>query len=46
MDLRLVDVTKNKRNPAREKWYWNTYHCQNKVTSANWIFKIELESQY
>ena len=46
MALSLVDVAKNKRNPVREKWYWNTYHFQNKVTSANWIFQFELENQY
>ena len=35
MALSLVDVAKNKNNPVREKSYWNTYHCQSKVTSAN-----------
>lgn len=33
--LNLVDVSKVKKNSQREKAYWNTYHCQNRVISAN-----------
>lgn len=34
MSLSLVDVSKAKKKPINEKSYWNTYHCQNKVTSS------------
>lgn len=34
MMLTLVDVSKTKENPEREKAYWNTFHCQNKIISS------------
>lgn len=34
MALSLVDVVKKKGNLEREKSYWNTYHCQNKIITS------------
>lgn len=33
--LNLVDVAKDRKDTKREKAYWNTYHCQNKIVSAD-----------
>ena len=33
--LNLVDVAKDRKDTKREKAYWNTYHCQNKVVSSD-----------
>ncbi len=33
--LNMVDVAKANKDTKREKAYWNTYHCQNKVISAS-----------
>lgn len=33
--LNLVDVSKTKKNHDREKAYWNTFHCQSRIVSAN-----------
>ena len=35
MNLHLVDVAKKKDEPERVKSYWNTFHCQNKLTKAD-----------
>lgn len=33
--LSLVDVANKKGQPERAQAYWNTYHCQTRITSAN-----------
>ncbi len=33
MALSLIDIAKRKEAPQQAKTYWNTYHCQNKITS-------------
>ena len=33
--LKLVDVCNKKFIPERKQAYWNTYHCQNKLITAN-----------
>ena len=35
MALSLIDIAKENGEPEREKAYWNTYYCQNSVTTAN-----------
>lgn len=35
MVLNLIDVSKKNGTTEREKGYWNTYHCQNKIYTAN-----------
>lgn len=36
MSLALIDAVKEKNNQAEmSKGFWNTYHCQNKLTTAN-----------
>ncbi|TWP24872.1 hypothetical protein ETU10_02610 [Apibacter muscae] len=32
--LNLIDVCKTKEDSQRQKSYWNTYHCQNKIISS------------
>ena len=32
--LSLVDVSKSKENSEREKAYWNSFHCQNRIISS------------
>lgn len=33
--LYLIDIAKERRANERIKAYWNTYHCQNKIYTAN-----------
>ena len=33
--LNLMDVAKEKGDDKKQKSYWNTYHCQSRVTSTN-----------
>ena len=35
MTLRLVDIANEKGDKKRAQQYWNTYHCQKIITSAN-----------
>jgi hypothetical protein len=35
MVLNLIDVVDKARTPEDKKGYWNTYHCQNRLYSAN-----------
>jgi plasmid rolling circle replication initiator protein Rep len=35
MSLKLVDIANKKGEPERARSYWNTFHCQRKLTSAN-----------
>ena len=35
MVLNLIDVSKQNGTKEREKGYWNTYHCQSKIYTAN-----------
>lgn len=35
MILSLIDVTKKKYEPEREKAYWNAYHCQTQIITYN-----------
>ena len=32
--LSLVDISKSKENSEREKAYWNSFHCQNRIISS------------
>lgn len=35
MVLNLIDVVDKSQSPSDKKGYWNTYHCQNRIYSAN-----------
>lgn len=35
MALSLIDVAKENKDFDRLKGYWNTYHCQSKIYTAN-----------
>ena len=35
MILSLIDVAKRKKKTDREKQYWNTYHCQNRLITGD-----------
>jgi hypothetical protein len=35
MTLSLIDVAKENKDFDRLKGYWNTYHCQSKIYTAN-----------
>jgi plasmid rolling circle replication initiator protein Rep len=35
MVLNLIDVSKKNGTTEREKGYWNTFHCQSKIYTAN-----------
>jgi len=33
--IALIKVSEIKDNPERKQYYWNTFHCQSRITSAN-----------
>src|SRR5690606_33228582 len=35
MMLKLIDLAKENETPELEKSFWNTYHCQNNVITAD-----------
>lgn len=37
LNLALIDVAKEMKDAAMEKTFWNAFHCQRKITSANGI---------